>query len=236
MRRKEEREAQKRAKDQEKALQAEVRRREAEAIQEQVHTLRKLAEARVEGTVFLDSGSSTSSSEESTEEEEEEDLPGEVEFLRHFKARREHTPDRQELLYQRHGDAQNSISDIIQELDLMETALQEGRVPHGPEVPEVFNIYKQLQDRITHLCYTQGSYARIRGLRRADLLLALDQELKQRSEALLQELGRIKRQQKEQREARRSRRKEKQRTRGVRQERGQLHGDPHPGPRGQSAS
>ena len=61
-------------------------------------------------------------------------------------------------------------------------ALQEGRLPVGEQVTEFFDMYQNMVDRVTHLCYTQGQYAKLRGLNRANILLELDQELKDKSQ------------------------------------------------------
>ena len=65
-------------------------------------------------------------------------------------------------------------------------------------------MYQDLWGRITHLCHSQGSFARLRGLSRADVLLELDRELKERTEGLLQTYRKMRAERKQARMAKRN--------------------------------
>ena len=167
---------------QKRAQEVEQRREKARQIQAEVEAQRAQAKILAEGAqeVALEVSTDSSSLNESLEE-----LPGEIEFVKHFKTPREFTPERDELIHQRHGEAQACIGDIIEELDLIEAALKDGKIPQGEQITEFFEQYHNIVNRITHLCFTQGKYADLRGLHRADLLLELDVELKVRAEEVL---------------------------------------------------
>ena len=178
---------QKRAREERSQLRRELaarRQREAELIQERVREQALAAEAmlREEREEALNVGSSSDTTDSG---DDIEDLPGEVEFLRHFKMVRDRTPDREELMAQRHGDAQDSINEVLNDLHKIGDALLEGKLPVGEQVTEFFETYQSIWNRITHLCHTQGHYARLRDLQRARILIELDTEIKQSAEEVL---------------------------------------------------
>ena len=171
----------------------EKRRQQAEDIQKQRRDYESLAEARVqfERTQQLHAEEEvvTSPSEES--DEGYEDLPGEVCFLEYFKKEREHSPDRLELMGQEIGPDRDSINRVNEELLFAENMLGEGVLPVGEDMEELLESYQNFMQRITFMCHTQGKYAQLRGLKRAKILLELDQDLKQRAEGLLQLVGKL---------------------------------------------
>ena len=166
------------------------RKQEALRIQEEAMRWRRLASSRIEFETTKGGGLPASSSESSFEEDEYEDLPGEVEFLVHFKKVRDYSPGREELVHQQCGDTRDSIRDVIHELEDLEQRLEDGS-QLGDGVDELYSKYEHLNNRITHLCYTQGSYAKMRGLRRSEILLQLDIELKRRTEKLMQDYKKV---------------------------------------------
>ena len=197
------------AKAEELRAREERRRMQAEDIERMNRDHAKTAANRVEFEKNRDS-SDLSTSEESIVEPDDvyEDLPGEVHFLAHFKEAREHSPTRQELMLQVCGPNQDSIQAIVDDIAHAELELSQGAYPRGGDLDELLGVYQDIWGRITHLCHAQGSFAKLRGLARGEILMQLDQELKVRTEGLLQAYGRMRN---ERRQARLARRDQKQR-------------------------
>ena len=172
------------------------RKQEALRIQEQAMNWRRLAASRTDFETRRNGGLPPSSTDSSSSGESDidtyEDLPGEIEFLAHFKQVRDRSPTREELIEQRCGDARDSIAEVLKEIDQIERCLDRGVQPRQGNVEELFERYENLTNRTTHLCYTQGSYAKMRGLKRGETLLTLDIEIKRKLERLLQEYKRLK--------------------------------------------
>ena len=169
----------------------EQRRMQAQDIHSESRNYRQLAEARVAFARAQVNNPPEESSSDSSDMEEYEDLPGEEPFLYYFKEPREHSPDKMELMSQVIGTEKDSINQVNQELLRAEGALGEGVLPEGEDMEELLDLYQNVMQRITFLCHTQGKFAQLRNLKRAEALLELDQDLKQRAEGLLQQVGRL---------------------------------------------